>query len=139
MAVQESHGSSCRIYDGVMFSMIFAMPCVSWLKGIEKKGFPAKTISQKLSSVRSLANERIVDFAASMRLGSISSASIEREISSKISILCFSLSIMSFSVVLVGEIIRNNIVETIDQRKNQRIQILHGVRLYFCIRALGQT
>ena len=90
MAVPESQGSSWRMYDVSICESVELIPRVSDEKGIDTNAFPANTISQKLSSLRSERNVSIVCLAASIRLGLISSASIERDMSRTMRMFCFS-------------------------------------------------
>lgn len=87
IAVPESHGRSCLMDAGVMPDITALIPLVSLENGIDTIGFPANTIIPNISLLLSLRNVLIVSFADSIRLGEISSASIEREISRMMRIL----------------------------------------------------
>jgi hypothetical protein len=92
MAVPESHGRSWRMDAGVILDIMALIPLVSLENGNDIIGLPANTIMPNISLSLSLRNVLIVSFADSIRLGDISSASMERDISRTMRILCFSLS-----------------------------------------------
>ena len=118
MAVPERPGRACLIYSGVICETTEAMPRVSVEKCIDTNGFPANTMRENISSVLSVRNVSIVLFAASIRLGVISSASIDLDISRMIRMLCFSFSrtvcitlfptpVMSPTSIMMSESLRN--------------------------------
>lgn len=104
---------------------------------MEKKGFPANTMSQNRSFLRSEINVLIVFLAASIRLGEISSASMEREMSRTRRILCVVRFSTSRVTVYVGAMMRNMIDVTMAARIIQRIYIRSGIRLCSRMRGLG--
>lgn len=137
IAVPESHGRSWRMVYGSIPEMMELMPVVSLENGIETSARPANTIIPNTSSLRSVRNVLIVSLAASIRLGAISSASMERDISRTMRILCF--SCWRYSPVLYSPI-PMMIPMTAVTTENLSIQserIRRGTLLYFLKSGFG--
>lgn len=138
MFVPESHGRCCLIVSVLIFCMIFMSPFLSWESGERMNAFPAKTTSPKRLPFSCSSNEIRTFFAHSRRLGLISSASMDFEISST-RVMLFSEYMGYFRVSwYCGCATRRNMRHMDAYRNILRKRILMLISACFCMSLFGK-